>query len=162
MPIGRRTSDDRGQMTDVEFDDDQLARKSETKVDSFSVIRPPSSDIRYTSFAGLVVLAGSPYPIPSRTRPLNFPAPMVLSLKTWKSRSLPGLPRTLNLFTMKLFQPAAAHPAAVSLFHHAQARATCPLPIPDDIPTDVRAMRALADTRVAPRVARSMLPMGQR
>src|SRR5262249_14820396 len=31
---------------------------------------------------------------PSRTRPLNFPAPMVLSLKTWKSRSLPGLPRT--------------------------------------------------------------------
>ena len=46
------------------------------------------------SFAGLVVLAGSLYPIPSRTRPLNFPAPMVLSLKTWKSRSLPGLPRT--------------------------------------------------------------------
>ena len=81
-------------MTDVEFDDDQLARKSETKADSFSVVRPPSSDIRYTSFAGLVVLAGSLYPIPSRTRPLNFPAPMVLSLKTWKSRSLPGLPRT--------------------------------------------------------------------
>jgi hypothetical protein len=46
------------------------------------------------SFAGLVVLAGSLNPIPSRTRPLNSPAPMVLSLKTWKSRSLPGLPRT--------------------------------------------------------------------
>ena len=31
------------------------------------------------SFAGLVALAGSLYPIPSRTRPLNSPAPMVLS-----------------------------------------------------------------------------------
>jgi hypothetical protein len=41
-----------------------------------------------------VVLAGSKNPIPSRTRPLNSPAPMVLSLKTWKSRSLPGLQRT--------------------------------------------------------------------
>ncbi len=48
----------------------------------------------YPSFAGLVVLAGSKNPIPSRTRPLNSPAPMVLSPKTWKSRSLPGLPRT--------------------------------------------------------------------
>ena len=41
-----------------------------------------------------MVLAGSLNPIPSRTRPLNSPAPMVLSLKTWKSRSLPGLPKT--------------------------------------------------------------------
>ena len=47
------------------------------------------------SFAGLVVLAESLNPIPFRTRPLNFPAPMVLSLKTWKSRSLPGLQRTV-------------------------------------------------------------------
>ena len=54
----------------------------------------------HPSLAGLVVLAGSLYPIPSRTRPLNSPAPMVLSLKTWKSRSLPGLPRTENLFTI--------------------------------------------------------------
>src|SRR5262249_30970634 len=46
------------------------------------------------SFAGLVVLAGSLNPIPSRTRPLNFPAPMVVRLKTRESRSLPGLPRT--------------------------------------------------------------------
>src|SRR5215475_4998593 len=44
--------------------------------------------------AGLVVFAERLNPIPSRTRPLNFPAPMVLSLKAWKSRSLPGLPRT--------------------------------------------------------------------
>src|SRR5215211_3494559 len=41
---------------------------------------------------------GAKNPIPSRTRPLNSPAPMVLSLKAWKSRSLPGLPRTDNLF----------------------------------------------------------------
>src|SRR5215216_6526613 len=54
--------------------------------------------VRFPSLAGLVVLAGSLYPIPSRTRPLNSPAPMVLSLKAWKSRSLPGLPRTDNLF----------------------------------------------------------------
>jgi hypothetical protein len=35
-------------------------------------------------------------PIPSRTRPLNSSAPMVLCLKTRESRSLPGLPRTNN------------------------------------------------------------------
>ena len=45
-------------------------------------------------FAGLVVIARSPHPIPSRTRPLNSSAPMVLRLKAWKSRSLPGLPST--------------------------------------------------------------------
>src|SRR6516164_10674765 len=45
-------------------------------------------------FADLVVIARSLYPIPSRTRPSKSSAPMVLSLKTWKSRSLPGLPRT--------------------------------------------------------------------
>ena len=52
------------------------------------------------SFAGLVVTAESLNPIPFRTRPLNFPAPMVLSLKTWKSRSLPGLQRTDTLITI--------------------------------------------------------------
>src|SRR5664279_2937412 len=46
------------------------------------------------SFAGLVVLARSLNPIPSRTRPLNSSAPMVLWLKPWESGSLPGLPRT--------------------------------------------------------------------
>src|SRR5215831_11669964 len=49
------------------------------------------------SFAGLVVLARSTNPIPSRTRPLNSSAPMVLWLKPWESRSLPGLPRTRKL-----------------------------------------------------------------
>src|ERR1019366_8967423 len=54
----------------------------------------------HSSLAGLVVLAGGLYPIPSRTPPLNSPAPRVLSLKTWKSRSLPGLPRTNILIAM--------------------------------------------------------------
>jgi hypothetical protein len=129
----------------------------------FCVVRPLSSDIRYPSSAGLVVLAGSPYPIPSRTRPLNFPAPMVLSLKTWKSRSLPGPPRTLNLFTMNPFQTAAGHPAAVFLFHHTQACGqSARRPYLTVSPSDVRGMRALAYARAAPRVSRSMLPMGQR
>ena len=35
-------------------------------------------------------------PIPSRTRPSNASAPMVLCLKTWESRSSPGLPNTSN------------------------------------------------------------------
>src|SRR5215831_6649472 len=60
--------------------------------------------LQIPSFAGLVVLAGSLNPIPSRTRPLNFPAPMVVRLKTRESRSLPGLPRTefpLHVFDTK-------------------------------------------------------------
>ena len=89
------TTDDGRQRTDEK---DRLARKSETELET--LFRPPSSVFRHPSFAGLVVLAGSLYPIPSRTRPLNSPAPMVLSLKAWKSRSLPGLPRTDNLDTM--------------------------------------------------------------
>ena len=60
----------------------------------------PSRRLRATRFlqlslADLVVLARGLNPIPSRTRPLNSSAPMVLSLKAWKSRSLPGLPRTI-------------------------------------------------------------------
>ena len=47
-----------------------------------------------------MVLAKSLNPIPSRTRPLNSSAPMVLWLKPWESRSLPGLPKTKQfLFT---------------------------------------------------------------
>ena len=38
-------------------------------------------------------------PIPSRTRPSNASAPMVLCLKTWESRSSPGLPNTSILST---------------------------------------------------------------
>ncbi len=58
------------------------------------VFCPLSSVLRHPFLAGLVVIARSLYPIPSRTRPSKSSAPMVLSLKAWKSRSLPGLPRT--------------------------------------------------------------------
>src|SRR6478609_6479664 len=80
------------------------------------------------SFAGLVVLAKSLNPIPSRTRPLNSSAPMVLWLKPWESRSLPGLPRTKQfLFTChdqtnaasfgrrRFFVPACLPPAGEGL-----------------------------------------------
>jgi hypothetical protein len=52
-------------------------------------------ETEYPFFAGLVVIAGEFHPIPFRTRPLKPPAPMVLRLKTWESRSLPGLLRTV-------------------------------------------------------------------
>ena len=41
--------------------------------------------------ADLVTMAKRLNPIPSRTRKLNALAPMVLHLKVWESRSLPGL-----------------------------------------------------------------------
>ena len=64
----------------------------------------------HSSLAGLVVFAERLNPIPSRTRPLNFPAPMVLSLKAWKSRSLPGRPRTRDLLsTMTACETAASN-----------------------------------------------------
>src|SRR5579864_3380379 len=62
------------------------------------------------SFAGLVVLARSLNPIPSRTRPLNSSAPMVLWLKPWESRSLPGLPRTSNSSLHVTIEQNAAFP----------------------------------------------------
>ena len=38
-----------------------------------------------------MIIAKGPYPIPSRTRKSSPSAPMVLCLKTWESRTLPGL-----------------------------------------------------------------------
>src|SRR4051794_9949158 len=69
------------------------------------------------SFAGLVVLARSLNPIPSRTRPLNSSAPMVLWLKPWESRSLPGLPRTKQfLFTCQTNKTPSPAGGGVFLF----------------------------------------------
>src|SRR5687768_4595833 len=59
------------------------------------------------SFAGPVARARSQNPIPSRTRPLNFSALMVLCLKTRESRSLPGLSRISLLTKDKSAQNAA-------------------------------------------------------
>ena len=54
----------------------------------------PEHSLLHLSFAGLVASAERSDPIPSRTRPSNASAPMVLCLKTWESRSSPGLQRT--------------------------------------------------------------------
>jgi hypothetical protein len=79
-----------------------------------------------------VVLAGSKNPIPSRTRPLISPAPMVLSLKTWKSRSLPGLPKTdiplqrcsSSRSTMFNHEPAPSRAAVLSVVERTRRQAT--------------------------------------
>src|SRR6266478_1619536 len=68
------------------------------------------------SFAGLVVLARSLNPIPSRTRPLNSSAPMVLWLKPWESRSLPGLPRTKQFLFARHDRTNAASPWGGGVF----------------------------------------------
>ena len=67
--------------------DRPAARSRRTPRRSRGVASPPF-------FAGLVTFAQRQDPIPSRTRPSNAEAPMVLCLKTWESRSLPGLRRT--------------------------------------------------------------------
>ena len=54
-------------------------------------------------FADLVALPEVPHPIPSRTRSLSPPGPMVLCLKARESRSLPGLPGACDCDS-KLFQ----------------------------------------------------------
>ena len=63
----------------------------------FSICEPMSTRyLTYLSFAGLVTMAKCLNPIPSRTRSLNTSALMVLHLKVWESRSLPGLLKTNN------------------------------------------------------------------
>ena len=69
--------------------------------------RPNACFAKLLSFAGLVAIARSLNPIPSRTRPLNSSAPMVLCLKTWESRSPPGLQRTA-IASIKTTHNAAA------------------------------------------------------
>ena len=45
----------------------------------------------------LVIIAKGPHPIPFRTRKLSPSAPMVLCLKIWKSRTLPGLKKIMKI-----------------------------------------------------------------
>ena len=56
----------------------------------------------------LVIIAKGQYPIPFRTRKSSPSAPMVLCLKTWKSRTLPGN-RLLNFFIMKIVSSLKSH-----------------------------------------------------
>ena len=60
---------------------------------SFGWVHAPKKFASFSPFAGLVTFAERSDPIPSRTRPSNAFAPMVLCLKTWESRPLPGLRR---------------------------------------------------------------------
>ena len=45
----------------------------------------------------LVIIAKGPHPIPFRTRKLSPSAPMVLCLKIWESRTLPGFIKTMKI-----------------------------------------------------------------
>ena len=57
----------------------------------------------------LVIIARGQYPIPFRTRKSSPSAPMVLCLKTWKSRTLPGLNIKLCIYIMKVVTSLKSH-----------------------------------------------------
>ena len=57
----------------------------------------------------LVIMAKGQYPIPFRTRKSSPSAPMVLCLKTWESRTLPGNKYTLNFCFMKVVSSLKSH-----------------------------------------------------
>ena len=57
---------------------------------------------------GLVIIAKGSYPIPFRTRKSSPSAPMVLCLKAWESRTLPGTKR-LGLYIMKVVSSLKSH-----------------------------------------------------
>ena len=56
----------------------------------------------------LVIIAKGLYPIPFRTRKSSPSAPMVLCLKTWKSRTLPGI-KTYIYYNMKVVSSLKSH-----------------------------------------------------
>lgn len=84
-PAGRRIS--AGVLTAFVQDDCEILRSEITKTNYHEMCFSPT----------LWFLRGAQDPIPSRTRTSNPSAPMVLSLKTWESRSLQGLPKTQSL-----------------------------------------------------------------
>ena len=55
-----------------------------------------------------MIIAKGQYPIPFRTRKSSPSAPMVLCLKAWESRTLPGN-RLLNFFIMKIVSSLKSH-----------------------------------------------------
>jgi large subunit ribosomal protein L36 len=61
-----------------------------TKIKLFAKIHLFTYLIKKTINSCLVIIAKGQHPIPSRTRKLSSSAPMVLCLKIWKSRTLPG------------------------------------------------------------------------
>ncbi len=97
-----QTTDNRGRITSlpscppdpVLLHSEARARRTEDGQDSRSVLCSLSSVLRF--LPAWWPLQGDKDPIPSRTRPSNALAPMVLCLKTWESRPSPGLQRTDN------------------------------------------------------------------
>ncbi len=107
----RRTTDNNRTTDKNQLASRRIRRRAEN---SFSVLCRQSS---VPFLAGLVAIARSLYPIPSRTRPSKSSAPMVLSLKAWKSRSLPGLPRTERFILLfAIFQQTKAPRFPAGLF----------------------------------------------
>ena len=66
-------------------------RKQSNATDDVACTTAQLYKILVARFADLAAMPGGPHPIPSRTRSLSPPGPMVLCLKAWESRSLPGL-----------------------------------------------------------------------
>src|SRR5258706_15571458 len=110
------------------------------------------------SFAGLVVLARSLNPIPSRTRPLTSSAPMVLWLKPWESRSLPGLPRTKQFLFMCHDQTKRRFPLGEAAFFICAVRRSraqlgriraspCLISFSHDLPPDSASRRLSSSNR---------------
>ena len=68
----------------------------------------------------LVVMAGNQHTIPFRTRLWKSPAPMVLRLDAWESRSLPGLLIFLLFKTQYPTNPLILRKAAIAKLRHAE------------------------------------------
>ena len=107
-------------------------------------------------FAGLVAMARSLNPIPSRTRPLNSSAPMVLRLKTRESRSLPGLQSTCAICPITITNPPP-NPAGGFVVPSSASAMKCREPRPEqrlpNVHRILQPLMALLHVRAAPRKA---------
>ena len=70
--------------------DDCVAQRKQTTNATDDVSSCLVQDAR-VRLVDLAAMPGGPHLIPSRTQSLSPPGPMVLCLKAWESRSLPGL-----------------------------------------------------------------------
>jgi hypothetical protein len=97
-------------------------------------------------------------PIPSRTRPLNAPAPMVLCLKTRESRSPPDLHRTRKIIPSQTITGGAGWSSPVARqAHNLKVVGSNPTPAPNLAGARGRAGRSLIGnaTNRAPRGPRA-------
>ena len=71
--------------------DDCVALNALIKDNVVTLVQLGCTECFFTRLADLVAMPGGPHLIPFRTQSLSPPGPMVLRLKAWESRSLPGL-----------------------------------------------------------------------